>query len=398
MLGDGDHVFVADFGIARAVEGGGPALTSTGVVGSPAYMAPEQWQGQQIDGRSDQYALGILAYELLTGKRPYRDATMHELLRLHLTEELPDISQDLPAAAPAMGTALRRATAKDPKDRFESTGAFVAALETSTGAPIVPTRAVDARPVAAPARRSRTPLLIGTLVVIGGGGAFAYSQMHSQGAASLPAAPVAPESIVVHDTVRERTRVVDTQRIQLPGKVDTVRVPVAAATSTTSAGLAPGGTSGGTSGGTQPNSPATPPASGGAVSGGSATVRGRGAPPASATGATAPAAGSGFILVNHPMIMAGQVRVDSTTTIVAGPSVIIAVAPGVHTVSFKAPGTPTVPLQWLPMVKSGDTVRVSFVPATGGGARGDSLRTRIADQQRRNALQRGRGGRRGGGG
>jgi hypothetical protein len=156
LLGESGHAMVADFGIARAVSGpgGGSTATGTGVVGSPAYMSPEQWRGEKVDGRADQYALGVLAFELLTGSRPFRGDSMQELLRMHLAEEAPDIisvKHDLPSH---LTDAIRRALAKDPTDRFASSSAFVAAL---SGAPMPAAKPVAAA-IAASAPTVRTPV------------------------------------------------------------------------------------------------------------------------------------------------------------------------------------------------------------------------------------------------
>ncbi|HVZ50009.1 MAG TPA: protein kinase [Gemmatimonadaceae bacterium] len=138
LLGESGHALVADFGIARAFSGpaaSGTTGTGTGVIGSPAYMSPEQWRGEKVDGRADQYALGVLAYELFAGTRPFAGDSMQELLRMHLQEEPPDIvsaRSDLPSH---LTDAIRRAMAKDPADRFTSAGAFVAALAGATAAP-----------------------------------------------------------------------------------------------------------------------------------------------------------------------------------------------------------------------------------------------------------------------
>ena len=130
LIGDSGHALVADFGIARAFGGdaAGATATGTGVVGSPAYMSPEQWRGEKVDGRADQYALGVLAFELLSGRRPFADASMQELLRMHLVEDPPDIislRQDLPSH---VTDAIWRAMAKDPGDRYPSAMGFVSAL------------------------------------------------------------------------------------------------------------------------------------------------------------------------------------------------------------------------------------------------------------------------------
>jgi hypothetical protein len=158
LLGDAGHAMVADFGIARAVSGpgGGSTATGTGVVGSPAYMSPEQWRGEKVDGRADQYALGVLAFELLTGMRPFRGDSMQELLRMHLSEDAPDIisvRHDLP---PRLTDPIRRALAKDPGDRFTNAGEFVAAL---SGAPAPPARPAAANAAAAASAATvRTPV------------------------------------------------------------------------------------------------------------------------------------------------------------------------------------------------------------------------------------------------
>src|SRR5206468_3938290 len=114
-------------GIARAFGGkdGGAGTTATGVVGSPAYMSPEQWRAEKVDGKADQYAMAVLAFELLTGKRPFADSSMQELLRMHMAEEPPDIisfREDLPSH---MADVIRRAMAKEPSGRYPSTNSFV---------------------------------------------------------------------------------------------------------------------------------------------------------------------------------------------------------------------------------------------------------------------------------
>ncbi len=158
LLGDSGHAMVADFGIARAFSGpsgGATSATGTGVVGSPAYMSPEQWRGEKVDGRADQYALGVLAFELLTGSRPFKGDSMQELLRMHLQEDAPDIisvRHDLPSR---LTDPIRRALAKDPGDRFASATEFVAALNGATVAPARPTHGAQA---AASAPTVRTPL------------------------------------------------------------------------------------------------------------------------------------------------------------------------------------------------------------------------------------------------
>jgi serine/threonine protein kinase len=371
MLGEGDHVFVADFGIARAVEGGG-GLTSTGVVGSPAYMAPEQWQGGAIDGRADQYALGILAYELLTGRRPYRDATMHQLLRLHLTEDLPDITQDLGPAAGPVRDVLRRATAKDPAARFPSSSEFVAALEgalnqratpAQAAATVisgkVPLRRAEDREltVTGPARRRSlaAPIATAALLAAAGGGYAIWNSQQSS--VSAPPSPAPPETVVMKAAVPE------TVLVAQPTKPETVRVA-----DTGSRGAPP---------------PVT-----------------AGAPPIAATGSTgvvAPAVGraglTAYVHIAHPFVQRGQYFIDGVQVPPRAPP-IYALTPGRHVISFKSL-VPTFPDSGVFRFFPGDTIRAMFLPLEGGGARGDSMRARLRETLRRIQEGDGRGGRRG---
>lgn len=152
LLSESGHAMVADFGIARAFTGDDGSSTSgshTGVVGSPAYMAPEQWRGDKPDGRADQYALGVLAFELLSGQRPFREVSMQELLRKHLNDSPPELESVRTGLPPHVSHAIRRAMAKEPADRFASSAAFVAALAGEG--------AVGAAPAGA-SSRARTPV------------------------------------------------------------------------------------------------------------------------------------------------------------------------------------------------------------------------------------------------
>lgn len=128
LLGETGHAMVADFGIAKALSASEAGTTGTGIIGSPGYMSPEQWRGEEIDGRADQYSLGVVAYELLTGKRPFESPRVQELLLMHLQSEVPPLSRARPGLPDSVDAALRRALAKDPSQRFSSVTAFVDAL------------------------------------------------------------------------------------------------------------------------------------------------------------------------------------------------------------------------------------------------------------------------------
>ena len=117
-----------DFGIAKALAAP-ENLTGTGMaIGTPRYMAPEQAMGTTVSGATDQYGLGVVAYELLTGKLPFDDENPVSLLHRHLHDPVPSAHLSNPAVSEAASAAVGRALAKQPEDRFESVTTFVEAL------------------------------------------------------------------------------------------------------------------------------------------------------------------------------------------------------------------------------------------------------------------------------
>ncbi|MES2125590.1 MAG: protein kinase [Gemmatimonadota bacterium] len=139
ILLDGGHAVVADFGIARAIGSGGTgALTQAGVsVGTPLYMSPEQAAGEtNLDGRSDQYALGCVLYEMLGGQPPFTGPTAESIVRQHMVAEPAPITNLRSSVPPHVASAIARALEKNPADRFNATGQFVQALTSRTDAPV----------------------------------------------------------------------------------------------------------------------------------------------------------------------------------------------------------------------------------------------------------------------
>jgi serine/threonine-protein kinase len=147
------HAVLTDFGIAKSLDPLATGLTVTGVlIGTPEYMAPEQIRGgQNVDGRADIYALGVLVYRALTGRRPFEGGTQ-EILMGHLQGQIADPSSIDPALPPAIDGIIRKALARDPDQRYRSAGEFARALRAATGVePATPPpalrRAVDGRAV-----------------------------------------------------------------------------------------------------------------------------------------------------------------------------------------------------------------------------------------------------------
>lgn len=138
MLEEG-HAVLADFGVAHAVsEAKEDRLTRTGTsLGTPSYMSPEQATGEQdLDGRSDQYALGCVLFEMLAGHPPFVGVQADAVIRQHITEEPPLITRTRPSVAEEVANVINRSLAKSPADRFKDTGDMAAALALTT-APVL---------------------------------------------------------------------------------------------------------------------------------------------------------------------------------------------------------------------------------------------------------------------
>jgi len=130
ILLSGDNVGLADFGIARAVVQAeqGNKLTSTGIViGTPTYMSPEQAAADKVDGRSDIYALGCVLYEMLSGGEPFTAPTAQGLLARHVRDPVPDLRTVRPELPDPIWSAIEKAMAKAPGDRFQTAGEFLSA-------------------------------------------------------------------------------------------------------------------------------------------------------------------------------------------------------------------------------------------------------------------------------
>jgi serine/threonine-protein kinase len=135
-----------DLGIAKMREiagvetGGTTALTMAGqVLGTPYYMSPEQWGeisrdgNPEVDGRTDIYSLGLVAYQMISGQRPYSAITLHELRREHISVRPPSLCERFPEVPPAFSKAIDRAISKDRDDRQATAGELAAELRAGVG-------------------------------------------------------------------------------------------------------------------------------------------------------------------------------------------------------------------------------------------------------------------------
>lgn len=138
LFDDGNNAYVTDFGIAK-VEDATTVLTHTGIIGTPAYMSPEQFRGSKIGGRSDQYSLAVVIFETLSGQLPFSGDTLQVMYK-HVHTQPPAIHQINTKVSPALTPVLARALAKQAEDRYATAVAFVSAAEAATSTqPIIVT-------------------------------------------------------------------------------------------------------------------------------------------------------------------------------------------------------------------------------------------------------------------
>ena len=227
MFDHDGRVMLTDFGISKALQAA-TGLTATGmIIGTPHYMAPEQGKGGAVDGRADQYSLGVVGYRMITAELPFSGDSVHTIIYKHIYEEPPLASTKRPGIPASLTVAISRALVKEPNQRFPTMEDFATAVwpeqpvaspaksrgparprsRATADAPTEITGAPTTRLPAAP-RRSRAPAVIGLVVVAAGvGGYLALRGSREQGAVPAPRSPLPAPSV-------------DTVRIQ-----DTVRIP-----------------------------------------------------------------------------------------------------------------------------------------------------------------------------
>ncbi len=181
LLDRNENVHVADFGIASAA--GMDSLTMTGtVLGTAGYLSPEQAQGDRATPASDRYALAVVAFELLSGRRPFENESMTAEAFAHVNAPVPSIAEVCDELPAELDPVFRRALAKNPDDRFPTAAEFVAAIrdalqdaagETRAFEPLpvpTPTTPAPLPPRAGPPRRRRNAVWagLGALLLAGG--------------------------------------------------------------------------------------------------------------------------------------------------------------------------------------------------------------------------------------
>ena len=190
LLTSDGNTLVADFGIARALSGGDDRLTETGLaIGTPQYMSPEQATAGEVDARTDQYSLACVVYEMLSGEPPFTGPTPQAIIAKSLNAPRPSLRLVRESVPAGLDSAVTRALARDPVDRFPSVAAFAEAFDRAA--------ASVASPVASSAAGStprvprRTSVLIGaSILLVAGLAATLLVRSRHEG-------PVAPEAEVI---------------------------------------------------------------------------------------------------------------------------------------------------------------------------------------------------------
>ncbi len=129
LLDERENCLLTDFGLARMVEGAARLTSAGAIMGTPAYMAPEQGSGGSMDGRSDIYSLGIILYEMVTGQVPYSAQTPIAVVFKHVHDPLPPPHTLVPDISEKLERVLLKVLAKDPADRYQKAEDFVQALQ-----------------------------------------------------------------------------------------------------------------------------------------------------------------------------------------------------------------------------------------------------------------------------
>ncbi len=224
-----DHVKVLDFGIAKVLsqDADPRGLTQSGVVvGTPEYMSPEQGWGQPVDHRGDIYAIGVLMFELLTGKIPFSGTTMMEILNRHMFE-VPDVNH--PNIPEEVGAIILKAMQKDRALRFQSMNEMSAAVE-AVGTGASPVTVVDEEiktpwgPVTArfnavpPPQQQRSWVWLSVLSAVVAVGALVY--------ALLPDGDPPPQPVLVAQPIPPIEPVKEQPKIVLPPEAERVRFTI----------------------------------------------------------------------------------------------------------------------------------------------------------------------------
>jgi serine/threonine protein kinase len=198
LLDERGNCLLADFGIAKILEGGDTLTATGGLLGTPQYMSPEQGLGNALDGRSDVYSLGVVLYEMATGQVPYEAETPLAVVIKHIKDPLPVPSRINPDIAEPLQRMIFRAMHKEASERFATAGAMVEAM---SAMPLTPAPSTAEPAVTVP--MTGVPPLP-TVAMAGPGGVDDVTVPNTVAAGAAPAS-MAQDTTVAADTGGVRT-------------------------------------------------------------------------------------------------------------------------------------------------------------------------------------------------
>lgn len=240
-----ENPYISDFGIAKLTQAQSGNVTGSAIIGTPAYMAPEQAQGDNVDGRADIYALGIILYEMVTGKQPYEADTPMAVAIKHITDPVPQILKANSRLPEGMDGIIRKAMAKDRNERYSTAVEMTNALRDlarsdatqlqTRVSPVIKAPVVNKVEVA-PQRKAFSPLVVVLPVVaiaIIAGGFFFFNGIKTPVETEAPvvntstSAPAFTETSIPESNVTEAVVVsIETPTQVQPTATDTPAVPL----------------------------------------------------------------------------------------------------------------------------------------------------------------------------
>ena len=236
--------YISDFGIAKLSQAQAGNVTGSAIIGTPAYMAPEQAQGDSIDGRADIYALGIILYEMVTGRQPYEADTPMAVALKHITDPVPHILNANPKLPPGMDMVIQKAMAKDRNERFASSKEMIDSLhavmrgDTTKLQPVAAPKTIQGtaiqRPVGAEKKGFNALVVVIPIVAIAAvaGGIFLFNGINRPPATEPPVSTFtsAPATEISAPTSNPTEAVIlpaETSTEVPPAPTETVAAPVA---------------------------------------------------------------------------------------------------------------------------------------------------------------------------
>jgi serine/threonine-protein kinase len=202
--------FISDFGVAKITDSA-TNMTGSGIIGTPAYMSPEQAQGEHVDNRTDIYGLGVIIFQMLSGEQPYEATTPMGVAVKHITDPVPEILKVNPGLPQQADTIIKTAMAKDPSLRYQTATELAHALSAAASGGTLTPAGASKTAAGTRAARSGAATQVGAAPAAGGnrrglliGGAVAVLVLLALGAVLLgghnPLAPAATPTLAATPT------------------------------------------------------------------------------------------------------------------------------------------------------------------------------------------------------